>query len=164
MGPGTGMLMYALLAWISTTGQIDFNMYEVQAGTGEVATISEESLPDIRVVDAMGMAEDVERCNGLSNYTTRTFEEYRMRAATFRAFYCANLITLKGDINTPGELAVLVHELVHWVQDYNGDWDRVPCLQALEWDAYTISHKWQRLHGQPSHPGRFTAWVRSQCA
>ena len=37
---------------------------------------------------------------------------------------------------------VLVHELVHFVQYYDGEYERADCKQALEIDAFELQDKW----------------------
>lgn len=37
---------------------------------------------------------------------------------------------------------VLIHELVHFVQYYDGEYERAECKQALEIDAFELQDKW----------------------
>ena len=37
---------------------------------------------------------------------------------------------------------VLLHELVHYLQYYNGEYERAECKQALEIDAFDLQDKW----------------------
>ena len=37
---------------------------------------------------------------------------------------------------------VLLHELVHFLQYYNGEYERAECKQALERDAFELQDQW----------------------
>ena len=42
---------------------------------------------------------------------------------------------------------VLLHELVHFVQYYDGEYERAECKQALEIDAFELQDQWIDLQG-----------------
>jgi hypothetical protein len=48
--------------------------------------------------------------------------------------------------NTPAELSVLVHELVHHMQNYAKL--KYPCPEAREAVAYAAQEKWLKMFGQ----------------
>ena len=46
---------------------------------------------------------------------------------------------------------IVVHELVHYLQDVNGTTKE--CIPANEPEAYRLHDKWQEQHGYPRNPG-----------
>jgi len=42
---------------------------------------------------------------------------------------------------------VLLHELVHFLQYYDGEYERAECKQALETDAFALQDQWIDEHG-----------------
>ena len=54
------------------------------------------------------------------------------------------ILRLPWSAEDPRDRGVLLHELVHRVQLANGDWD---CLNAPEWEAYTLQARYLEAHG-----------------
>lgn len=67
------------------------------------------------------------------------------------------------DLASAAGQAVLVHELVHFLQYEQGMEHTVPCTQALERDAYTIQAAYMSAHGLKPEFDNFTVAVRSMC-
>jgi hypothetical protein len=61
---------------------------------------------------------------------------------------------------------VLFHELVHYLQDINGEYDKVECQNALEKDAYLLHRDYVRHMGWPEEqePDMLFAMMVSMCA
>lgn len=67
--------------------------------------------------------------------------------------------------NTPAELSILVHEMVHYVQDVAGI--KYPCLSASEELAYVAQDRWLGLFGADLAAefgiDRLTLFVSTRC-
>jgi hypothetical protein len=67
--------------------------------------------------------------------------------------------------NTPAELSILVHEMVHYIQDVANF--KFPCLQASEELAYDAQDRWLGQFGTDLATefgiDRFTQFVRTRC-
>lgn len=48
------------------------------------------------------------------------------------------------DLNYFRNHHIIIHELVHYLQDINGYYEKVSCQKLLEKDAYRIQEKWMR--------------------
>lgn len=144
-------LVYAMVAWINATGMI---------------TPAWPTNPlDVNVTDRHGMASDIMRCLQLEGAPPISYDDALSAAHGMHALYCADRVTIHdaADLNAPEDQAWLVHELVHWLQDYNGDTEAAPCPAAREEDAYAIHMYWQEIMGLEVYPDAFTARIRSQC-
>jgi len=63
------------------------------------------------------------------------------------------LLFLKGmDIRADETAYIVVHELVHFLQNINGITEQTECLPSLEKRAYTLQAKWQEAH---NHSGPY---------
>lgn len=144
-------LVYGLVAWINGTGMI------------------EPAWPDrpleVNRAGLAGMADDMERCFALKGVPVPSRADLYAIADRLDGFYCLDRITISGriDLEGPEGQTVLVHELVHWLQDYNGGAEAAKCLAELERDAYAVHHQWQAQMGLPIYPDPFTVYMRSQC-
>lgn len=144
-------LVFPLVAWIN--------------GTGMIEPVWPDALLEVNVTDTLGMADDVMRCYDRAGYHIAAGEAYA-HADAMTAMYCDDMITINGhkaDLATPAGQTAFVHELVHWLQEYNGDAEAAECPQALERDAYLIHHEWQRQQGVEVYPDMFTVEIRSMC-
>lgn len=148
----TFALVFPLVAWINSTD------------------IIEPAWPDahleVNVTNTLGIAKDIQRCYDLADLQAPPLEEAYAHAETLDGMYCEDRVTIDGsdvDLSTPAGQTVLVHELVHWLQDHNGAWEEAECVPALERDAYYVHHEWQRQMGLEPYPDLFTVAMRSQC-
>lgn len=164
------MVLLGLLVWINSTGMITpvdpvEHMYK---------------LPEVVRVDDRGMAEQLNRCllylepelialteKRFGRVTLASYKNAMEHAQSVNGVYCAGRISMKNDLDLDGEHRyALLHELVHWMQEYNGDRTeaiRGGCLLHVERDAYAIHHRWQEENGQELFPDKFTAHMRSIC-
>ena len=63
------------------------------------------------------------------------------------------LMFTKGmDISDFETAYIVVHELVHFLQNTNGITENTECIQSLEEPAYKLQAEWQRQH---AHPGPY---------
>jgi len=63
------------------------------------------------------------------------------------------LMFTKGmDIKDNKTAYIVVHELVHFLQNTNGITEKTECIQSLEESAYKLQAEWQRQH---DHPGPY---------
>ena len=67
------------------------------------------------------------------------------------------------DVRSAYGQAVLVHELVHFIQFEAGHDQEVRCLHALEEDAYTVQRRFMETKGLEPDFDAFTVVVRSMC-
>lgn len=152
-------VIYLALTWIATTGVVKMPPQEL---------MSEEHLPEIHIGGDDLLLANMKRCFLERGVILPTEGEMIEHAKSLEGFYCENWITLreKEELFRGAENMVsLIHELVHWIQHQNGDWDpNRRCVAYLEWDAYQVQHIWQEDNGIPPFPGEFTAWARSQCS
>lgn len=76
-----------------------------------------------------------------------------------------NKIWLRVGLDTTKERtrAVLVHELVHYLQDVNGTLEKRPCMAANELLAYDLDGEYRRSHGVRIPWNEITVLARSQC-
>lgn len=145
-------LVYAMVAWINQSGMI------------EPAWPTEPL--QLNVTSTEGIARDMQRCYALNGLAPPPVEALYEQAGGVDGIYCGNRISIDGadvDLDTPAGQTVLLHELVHWVQDHNGDWLEAECIPALEYDAYMIHREWQTQMGLTPTPDEFTVVMRSQC-
>jgi hypothetical protein len=73
------------------------------------------------------------------------------------------LVATDIDLQSAYGQAVLVHELVHFIQFEAGDDEEVRCLHALEKDAYTVQRNFMEAKGLEPDFDAFTVAVRSMC-
>lgn len=159
MGPLTALMM-GMVLWINSLGMI------------APVEPTLETLPSVEYVDIVGMLEDVEECviaqekEGLLPDTAEEKLQVMEALSAKGAIFCreTNRISIKEGKDIYGEDSfVLLHELVHWVQAQNGDWDTAECQAALEKDAYSIHWIWQAEMDMPTSPDQFTVFVISMC-
>jgi hypothetical protein len=67
------------------------------------------------------------------------------------------------DVKTKRGEAVLVHELVHYLQDVNGTMAMAKCMAANERQAYSLEGIYRRSHGVRVPWDEMTVLMRSQC-
>lgn len=145
-------LVYGLTAWINSTGMIEPTW--------------PDTMLEVNVTTNLGLTQDLRRCITLDGYAAPPLNELRPLTADWTGLYCQERITIDGeqvDLGTPQGQSVLVHELVHWLQDHNGDWDDAPCFAHREKDAYLIDREWQRQMGWEPEPTLQEIAKLSQC-
>jgi len=148
----TAALVYGLVAWIN--------------GTGMIEPVWPPSQLELRSTETLGIARDIQRCYEMLGHEPPPLEHAVQAAEGMHGMYCADRVTIDAesvDLETPAGQAVLVHELVHWLQDYNGDADAAECVAAREYDAYMVHREWQKQMGLELYPDEFTIMTRSQC-
>ncbi|KKN63168.1 hypothetical protein LCGC14_0504380 [marine sediment metagenome] len=68
------------------------------------------------------------------------------------------------DVKTKRGEAVLVHELVHYLQDVNGTMVMAKCTAANEAQAYSLEGMYRKTYGVRVPWDEMTVLLRSQCA
>lgn len=126
------------LGWLVSIAMADTisqnEMVVLTEWVAEQMSVPSHSVPSVRLVSENSMADVLHRTN----------------QSDFRkvfAVYSNGTIYLTEDWtgDTLGEQSILVHEIVHYLQDVND----LPsaCPAEREKDAYTIQNKWLREHG-----------------
>lgn len=78
--------------------------------------------------------------------------------ADARALYIPGMVILdnnRWDEESPQQISLLVHELVHHAQLFSKR--KYPCADAKEYEAYTIQNKW--LEAQGERPFASQGWI-----
>ena len=109
-----GALVGVLLAWASAVTQIPIP-------AGEQPVIVEMTREDIAMVAYNGSPPEGNAIKIEALYDHFADEILIPEGTTFSTRY---------------EIAMLGHELVHWLQFHNGDYDLVKCRNELEGEAY----------------------------
>lgn len=151
-----GALVFAMMAWINSTGMIEPAWPEAEL--------------ELNVTNPAGAVLDMQRCGILNGRDPMTDEEKAEMeyfvAENLLGLYCFDRITLNNeyvDLETPEGQTTLVHELVHWIQDHNGDMANAECPAQVEQAAYQIGWEWQAQMGLPLSPDPFSVTMRSMC-
>ena len=148
-------MMIASLAWINANGP-----YE------EVPL--EECCPTIIVQDGESFVYQLlgPQRHYKKMQTNPKWIEYHSSAAGLY-FHGRNLIFINSDhahmSTDPMFQVVLLHEMVHWVQDVSGAWDDYECSAATERTAYELQRDWLVEQGHDPWPNDLTIWMRSMC-
>ena len=156
-------LIWAMVAWIN--------------GQGVITPVVPEKPPQVALVDEDDMKLAVYRCvllyDGPRNIDDRlyTYEMIESQVQNQKAMYCHDRISVKlteengyGDVTNLELQAQMVHELVHWLQDYNGDREKARCLAETEIDAYKIMNLWYEQNNMEEYMyDDFTIFAYSQC-
>lgn len=149
-------LLVGLLLWISQNTTFD---YQPEMGLPAVEQVSQMKLARLFV------GEGVTAQGYLSNNDKE--EAYKEFATRLVAIYASDRNTIylgvNADPKTAYGRAVLVHELVHFLQNKYNHHKDAPCLNALEKDAYTIQAKYMRAHNMEPEFDKFTILMRSLC-
>jgi len=136
-------LILALLVWIGVTSNAPEVQYNGQA------------LPTIRYADHAFMVE-------LARGKKADPKDYNLQGVYD---HIENTIWLRVgvEVETNRGKAVLVHELVHYLQNVNGALAKAPCIAANERLAYDLDGAYRRSHGVPIPWNEITVLARSQC-
>ena len=149
-------LLVGLLLWISQHSEFEYKQEMV--------------LPTIEQVSSLELAAlYIGKDNKAQGYLTQDDKSdvYQNLAANLEAFYDPelNIIYLGEKIALESDYgrAVIVHELVHFLQKTHNHRAKVDCKNALEKDAYFIQEAYMKAHNlTPSFNG-FTVLTRSLC-
>lgn len=143
-------LMLALLLWVNQNTDI---AYDPAAGLPNIELVEERELAVLIFdgkVPAFLSAED------LHNISAQIEAIYHPASRT--------IFVRKGlDLDTIYGKSAVVHELVHFVQYQQGHNHEVPCVNALELDAYDAQAVYLTQHGEAPRFDEFTVGLRSLC-
>ena len=124
-------LIVGLLIWISQHSSFH---YDPAMGLPDVKHVSQYELAELYVGKAS-------RVQGLLSEADKE-SVYNSLAKSLEAVYAADKTTIylgdKIDPRSTYGRSVLIHELIHFLQDKNNMHQRVACTNALEKDAYLI--------------------------
>ncbi len=142
-------LLFGLLMWLN--GHSDFN-YDPNLG-----------LPNVEQIGVQELV--VRRFKG--DPPKLSAEQLDQVKAGLLAIYDNDAKTVfvseRVDLDSQEGQAVLLHELVHFVQYELGHDRRAQCVNELERDAYFLQADYMREHGMRPGFDRFTVVVRSAC-
>ncbi|MFT6102265.1 MAG: hypothetical protein ACJATV_000742 [Granulosicoccus sp.] len=145
-------LLVVLLLWISQNTTF---AYEPSMGLPKVEQVSQRELAHLYVGSEGNMQGFLSE------------EAYQSLASGLEAIYAADKNTIylgeKVDIGTEYGRSVLVHELVHFLQNVHEHHAKVSCGQALEKDAYFTQANYMREHDLKPPFTRFSVLIRSLC-
>jgi hypothetical protein len=151
-------LLVVLLLWISQNSNFD---YHPDMGLPNVEQVTQQELAYIYVGDE----DSVGNKNNAQGFLSE--EAYQSLAAGLEAVYAADKNTIylgeKIDIQTDYGRSVLVHELIHFLQNIHQHHAQVTCGNALEKDAYFIQADYMQEHNIAPPFTRFTVMMRSLC-
>jgi hypothetical protein len=151
-------LLVGLLLWISQHSAFE---YHPDMGLPIVQSVSQIELAELYV----GKDSD-EKAQGFLSDTAKE-AAYKQLAASLEAVYAADKNTIylgtRIDPNSAYGRAVVVHELIHFLQKVNKHETKVACSNALEKDAYTIQAKYMKAHKLIPSFNEFTVLMRSIC-
>jgi hypothetical protein len=151
-------LLIILLLWIGQHSDFD---YHPDMGLPNVEQVTQRKLAHIYVGDE----DSVGNNNNTQGFLSE--EAYQSLAAGLEAVYAADKNTIylgeKIDIKTDYGRSVLVHELIHFLQNTHQHHTQVACGNALEKDAYFIQADYMKEHNIPPPFTRFTVMMRSLC-
>lgn len=122
-------LTLALLLWISSNTSLTYDGLQVP----EVMQVPEEKLADILYHGQVPKGRNVNRVSVAGVYNFRDGAIYLLDSE---------------DLETVEGRAVLVHELVHYLQYRNGLDKSVECIRKLEPAAYAAQTKFLAQHGK----------------
>ncbi len=123
-----------------------------------------DELPKLHVVDQPTLVEILFKGNLPASLTN---DQYDHLLDSVQAVYNNDensiYVSERVDLETPGGRAVLLHELVHYVQYATGVDQRVGCQNALEEDAYELQRTYMEERNLEPEFDRFTVMMRSAC-
>lgn len=121
-------LMQEYISWIVENSDFEYNG---------------EPLPDINFKD-----KDILKIYAYGGETVARSERENIELQNILALYIHDndtiLISKNKDLNRFENHHILIHELVHYLQDINGYYDKIECQPLLEKDAYRLQEKWMR--------------------
>lgn len=155
-------LLAGLLLWITQNSSFE---YEQEMGFPQVQQVTQIQLAKIYIGD--NKKDNINKRS--QGYLSEADKQnmYKNLAENLEAVYDSeeNIIYLgkKVDVNTPYGHSVLVHELIHFLQNKNNYHATAECHNALEKDAYFIQEDFMKQHQLVPPFNRFTVLVRSMC-
>ena len=149
-------LLIVLLLWISQHSDFD---YHESMGLPLLQQVSQLELAHIYVGDDIS-------AQGFINDEDKT-EAFESLMSSLEAVYAAdkNTIYLGERVNLESAYgrSIVVHELIHFLQNVHQHHVQVNCGNALEKDAYLIQADYMRAHQLVPPFTEFTVRMRSLC-
>lgn len=149
-------LLLTLLFWISEHSFLSYH--------------KDMALPEFRQLEHDQLVEMYMDKNNIAySFLSDEYKEmmYKNLSASLEAIFIAEedaiYISDRIDINSTYGQSIIVHELIHFLQNKRNHIAQVPCLNALEKDAYTIQARYLEAHNQPVPFDTFTIHMLSQC-
>jgi hypothetical protein len=143
-------VLFSLILWISQQSTF--------------TSVPMDQLPDVNIVDQPELVEILFKGNLPASLTT---DQYDHLLDSVQAVYNndenAVYVSERVDLASADGRAVLLHELVHYVQYATGVDQRVDCQNALEEDAYELQRVFMEERGLEPEFDRFTVMLRSTC-
>ena len=144
-------LLISLLLWISQNTAFQ--------------SLPQQPLPDLQVIPASAILRMLYEDKQLAKLTPK---ELRDLEGDVTAIYDnhQNTIYVEGGIDLDSDYgnAVLVHELVHYLQFAHGADETANCISELEEDAYRIQAKYMEEQEMIPEFDEFTIRMRSICS
>jgi len=149
-------LLVVLLLWISQHSDFD---YHEDMGIPSIEQVSQLELAHIYVGDDIGT-------QGFINDEEKE-EIFESLVNGLEAVYAADKNTIylgeRVDVESAYGRSIVVHELVHFLQNVHQHHAQVNCGNALEKDAYFIQADYMREHKLIPPFTEFTVRMRSLC-
>ncbi len=149
-------LLVSLLLWISQHSSFEYN---AEMGLPFVEQVTQVELAELYVgkgKKAQGFVSDADKDQVVKSL-----------AMSLEAVYAADKNTIylgkKIDVESTYGRAVVVHELIHFLQKMHKHETKVACGNALEKDAYQIQAKYMKQNKLIPSFNEFTVLVRSLC-
>lgn len=149
-------LLVILLLWIGQNSDFD---YHESMGTPAIEQVSQLELAHIYVGDdihAQGFINDEEKADIFTSLMNSLEAVY---AADKNTIYLGERV----DVDTAYGRSIVVHELIHFLQNVHQHHTQVNCGNALEKDAYFIQADYMREHRLVPPFTNFTVRMRSLC-
>lgn len=149
-------LMVGLLLWISQHTSFEYNP---DMGLPEIEQVSQEKLAELYLGKGgqnLGYLSDADKKHIFNNL-----------ARSLEAVYASDNNTIflgeKIDPKSTYGRSVLIHELIHFLQNKHQMHDKVACANALEKDAYLIQSDYMVQNKIIPPFNKFTIMMRSLC-
>lgn len=143
-------LVITLILWINQNSIFDHQLN----GT----------LPQVKQVSADQLISAMLDNNVLKNISAADLDAVREDvAAIYHPGHNTIYLRENIDLSTDYGKSALVHELIHFIQYQNGQHHSVPCIAALEREAYKIQRIYMEQHGVAPDFDKFTVAMRSLC-
>jgi hypothetical protein len=149
-------LLIVLLLWISQHSDFD---YHESMGLPLLQQVSQLELAHIYVGDdisAQGFINDEDKTEAFESLMSSLEAVY---AADKNTIYLGERVNLESSYGR----SIVVHELIHFLQNVHQHHVQVNCGNALEKDAYFIQADYMRAHKLVPPFTEFTVRMRSLC-
>ena len=145
-------ILVSLLLWINQNTHLDYN---VRYGIPKLLQAEQITMAAIIIDDQAAFEKDRH---------TASFQNFvDQLEAVYDHKHQAILISSKTDLHSAYARSVIVHELVHFIQYRQGLQEQVPCLNALERDAYEIQALYMDAFDIAKNFDKATIAMRSMC-